>query len=178
MLRFFRVIYLKLIFFIYGGDVYSKKIGVNIGRNCRILTDKFGSEPYLVTLGDNVTLTGGVRIITHDGAASLIINENGERYFRYAPVNIGSDVFIGVDAIIMPGVTIGNNVIVAAGSIVTKDVKSHTVVGGIPASYICSFYEYELKIRNVGCTNSQFDIRSKKDIKRMAFDAIRSNNEH
>ncbi|MCL1112988.1 acyltransferase [Shewanella basaltis] len=164
----FKLIYLKLYFFIFGGTKYARKIGVKVGSNARILTNKFGSEPFLITLGNNVTLTGGVRIITHDGAASLILTKSGKRYFKYSSVSIGSNVFVGVDTLIMPGVTIGDNVIVAAASVVTKDIPSNTVYGGIPASKICSFDDYKNKILKSGCTSDDFDIKSKTDIMRMA----------
>ena len=52
------------------------------------------------------------------------------------PVNIGNDVWIGANVTIVPGVTIGNNVIIAAGAVVTKDVPDNTLVGGIPARVI------------------------------------------
>ena len=55
---------------------------------------------------------------------------------------IGDYVYIGNNSLIMPGVTIGDNVLVAAGSVVTKSVPSNVVVGGNPAKYICSIDEY------------------------------------
>lgn len=54
------------------------------------------------------------------------------------PVTIGNDVWIGGNCIILPGVTIGNNVVVAAGAVVTKDVPDNCVVGGVPAKFIKS----------------------------------------
>ncbi|MGI6721862.1 MAG: sugar O-acetyltransferase [Anaerovoracaceae bacterium] len=53
-----------------------------------------------------------------------------------SPVNIGRDVWIGGNCTILPGVTIGNNVVVAAGAVVTKDVPDNCVVGGVPAKII------------------------------------------
>ena len=52
------------------------------------------------------------------------------------PVNIGNDVWIGGNCTILPGVTIGNNVVIAAGAVVTKDVPDNSVVGGVPAKVI------------------------------------------
>ena len=52
------------------------------------------------------------------------------------PVRIGNDVWIGGNVTILPGVTIGNNVVVAAGAVVTKDIPDNTLVGGVPAKKI------------------------------------------
>ena len=52
------------------------------------------------------------------------------------PVNIGDDVWIGGNVTILPGVNIGNNVIIAAGAVVTKDIPDNCVVGGVPARKI------------------------------------------
>ena len=57
--------------------------------------------------------------------------------YSYAqPVRIGNDVWIGGNVTILPGVTIGNNVVVAAGAVVTKDIPDNTLVGGVPAKKI------------------------------------------
>jgi len=135
----------SLVLFI-GRENYARRLGVKIGKGCRIYIREWGSEPFLVTIGDRVTITSGVRIITHDGATWLVRNSNGVRYQRYRPVVIGDDVFIGMNSIIMPGVTIGNKVIVGAGSVVTKDVPGNTIVVGHPAKPIGSFEAYSDKI--------------------------------
>jgi carbonic anhydrase/acetyltransferase-like protein (isoleucine patch superfamily) len=57
-------------------------------------------------------------------------------------ITIEDNVFVGIRSIIMPGVTIGTGSIVATGSLVTKDVPPHTVVGGVPAKVICSVDDY------------------------------------
>lgn len=110
----------------------SRALGCSIGEDCRILSDIVTSEPWLVTVGDRVTVSSGVRFITHDGTGWLYRDEKGRRY-RYAPVSIGSDVFIGAGATILPGVTVGNRCVVGAGSVVTKSVPDGTVVAGNPA---------------------------------------------
>lgn len=48
-------------------EKYARHIGVNIGENCLISTRNFGTEPYLITIGDNVQITRGVHIFTHGG---------------------------------------------------------------------------------------------------------------
>ena len=62
-------------------------------------------------------------------------------------VTIGDNCFIGSHSLILPNVTIGDNVIIGSGAIVTKDIPSNTVCGGVPARVICSLDEYRDKIR-------------------------------
>lgn len=123
---------------------FARSIGVQIGQGCRVLglTDKtFGSEPYLVTLGDHVTVTSGVSFITHDGGV-WVFREEFPDLDILAPVAVGNNVFIGINSIIMPGVTIGDNCVVAAGSVVTRDVPEGMVVGGVPAKVIKPVAQY------------------------------------
>jgi hypothetical protein len=89
-----------------------------------------------------VTITGGVQFVTHDGASWLLRDGKGRRQ-RYAPIEIGNDVFIGASSIILPGVRIGNRVIVAAGSIVNRSIPDNCVVAGVPARFIRTFDEFE-----------------------------------
>jgi acetyltransferase-like isoleucine patch superfamily enzyme len=115
-----------------------------VGTGCRIITREFGTEPFLIRIGDRVTVADGVRFLTHDGAHWLIRDDQGRRY-RYAPIEIGDDVFVGAGATLMPGVRIGSRCIVAAGAVVTKSVPTGTVVAGVPAAIIGLFDEFEAK---------------------------------
>ncbi len=125
------------------GEVYAARfIGVYVGKDCRIFTKHFGSEPWLIKIGDGVTVTTGVKFITHDGSLDLIKDHSGRRY-RFGPITIGNNVFIGVDAILLPGVKIGSNVVVAAGSVLTKSVPDSVVVAGNPARIIKKFEDYK-----------------------------------
>lgn len=89
------------------------------------------NDCWLVTIGDEFATGPGVMILAHD--ASL---RNKMGYTRMAPVVIGDRVFIGARSVVLPGVTIGNDVTVAAGAVVTKDVPAGTLVAGIPARTI------------------------------------------
>ncbi|MBN2171687.1 MAG: acyltransferase [Candidatus Krumholzibacteriota bacterium] len=124
---------------------YFRDYGVRIGEGCRIFsrnpTDTFGSEPHLVRLGDRVTVTAGVRFITHDGG-TWIFREEDPDFDVFAPIEVKDNVFIGTDAIIMPGVTIGPDAVVGANSVVTHDVPPGTVVAGAPARVIMTIEEY------------------------------------
>ncbi|PHI20775.1 hypothetical protein CEQ90_06650 [Lewinellaceae bacterium SD302] len=131
-------------FLVNGGRVaYARHLGVKIGEDCRIYIDTWGSEPFLISIGDRATITAGVKLLTHNGSTWLIRDEAGGRRYDYRPVSIGNDVFIGTQAIIMPGVVIGDEVIVAAGAVVTKSVPSGSIVGGNPAKIIGSYADYK-----------------------------------
>jgi acetyltransferase-like isoleucine patch superfamily enzyme len=147
--------------FLKGGVFASRKLGVKVGEGCRIYTTNFGSEPWLVSIGNRVTVTSGVKFITHDGTAWLMRDDRGRR-FRYAPIKVGDDVFIGVNSIQMPGVEIQNRCIVAAGSVVTKSVPSGSIVGGVPARIIGSYREYERRaLTEFPCSS---DMRGNSDV--------------
>lgn len=126
---------------------YARKLGVTVGKNCRILSNPercFSTEPYLITLGDHVEITGNVQFITHDGGVWTLRDKKGlEKIDVFGRIKVGNNVFIGLGSIILPGVTIGDNVIIGAGSVVTKDIPSNSVVAGVPARFIKSFEEYE-----------------------------------
>lgn len=122
--------------------------GVKIGNNCLIhKLAVFGTEPYLITIGDKVRITRGVKLITHDGGLWVprnlgLIDKNADKFGK---VVIGNNVNIGWDAIIMPGVTIGDNCIIGAGAVVTKNIPSNSVAAGVPARVIESIEEYAKK---------------------------------
>lgn len=124
-----------------------KKLGVSIGKNCELSTEVFwGSEPYLVSIGDHVRVTSGVRFITHDGGVWVLRELYGnEEIDLFGRIEIGNNVHIGMDSIIMPNVKIGDNVIVGCGAVVTKDIPSGEIWGGIPAKKIKTIDEYYKK---------------------------------
>lgn len=142
-------------FFAKGSVAYARKKGVTIGNNCRIYIRSWGSEPFLLTIGDDVTVTSGVKFITHDGSTCLVKDEQGKRYQRFAPIQVGSHVFIGVNTIVMPGVKIGSNVVIGAGSVVTKDIPDNAVAIGVPAKVVSSFADYQAKIKATCVSNSE-----------------------
>ncbi|WP_240905155.1 acyltransferase [Flagellimonas oceani] len=138
------------------GVDYARYLGVEVGENCRILTSNFGSEPWLIKIGNKVTVTSGVRIITHDGATWLMEDEKGRREY-FARVVIGNNVFLGLNSIIMPGVKIESNSIIAAGSVVTKSVPSGYIVGGNPAKIIGKTEDYRNKVLKEYISKSEMD---------------------
>ena len=132
-----------------GYEQWLRKHGVTIGKNLRLFNHnsiRFDTTtPGLITVGDNVSITADVSILTHDFCSSVF----RQKYYDYVPgrskVVIGNNVYIGQKAMILRGVTIGDNVIIGAGAIVTKDVPSDSVVSGIPARVVCTLDEYYQK---------------------------------
>lgn len=147
---------LDLVYFMAKGSVaFARKKGVSVGEHCRIYIKSWGSEPFLISIGDHVTVTSGVKFITHDGSTCLVKDQNGKRYQRFAPIQVGSHVFIGVNSIIMPGVKIGCNVVIGAGSVVTKDIPDNSVAIGVPAKVVSSFADYATKIQASCASDSE-----------------------
>lgn len=125
---------------------YAKRIGVNIGENPHFYgTTSWGSEPWIITIGDNVHITGGCKFITHDGG-TLIFRDRVPDLEITKPIIIGNNVYIGEDSMIMPGVHIGNNVVIGARSVVTKSIPDNSVFAGCPAKFIKTTEEYFNKI--------------------------------
>jgi acetyltransferase-like isoleucine patch superfamily enzyme len=119
-----------------------RREGADIGQGCRLLVTTLGSEPYLVSIGDETLVSGGVSFLTHDAGTWVFRREHPESG-RFGRIAIGSRVFIGANAIILPGVTIGDRSIVGAGAVVTKDVSPGTVVAGVPARVVSTVEAYE-----------------------------------
>ena len=131
---------------------YLRKKGMTIGKNCEIYKSaNFGSEPYLITLGDHVRINSGVWFVTHDGGYWVLRDCKagfGKTFVnadRFGKIVVRDNVHIGTNAIVMPGVEIGENVVVACGAVVTHDVPPNCVVGVGPAHYIESLQEYACK---------------------------------
>lgn len=130
------------------GEKKLKKLrerGLVIGEGCEILNGyNFGSEPSLVEIGNNVRITRGVNITTHDGGVWVLRRKYPElsNMDRFGKVKIGDNCHIGMNSLIMPGVTIGKNCIIGAGAIVTHDIPDDSVAVGIPARVIETVEEY------------------------------------
>jgi len=109
---------------------------IRIGNKTSIAKVQIVSlEPYKIEIGEDCMLSYDIEIRNTDSHKIYDKNTN-ERINEGSSINIGNHVWLGMRAIILKGVTIGDNSIVAAGSIVTKDVKANTIVSGNPAKQI------------------------------------------
>lgn len=154
-------LYSKIVYTFLSCEKYARKKGVKIGKNCCIETKYFGTEPYLIEIGDHVQITEDVKFFTHGGG--WIMRLKCPDFDSFGKITIGNNVYIGNNALIMPGITIGDNVVVGAGSVVTKSVPSDCVVAGNPAKYISSITDYIRKNEPYNFHSCGLDMKKKKD---------------
>jgi acetyltransferase-like isoleucine patch superfamily enzyme len=123
---------------------YLRKQGAEIGEGCSIISRDLGPEPYLVKLGNHVTIAHGVIFMTHDGGAWLFRQEFPDLQV-FGPIVIEDNCVIGINAVLCPNIRIGPNSIVAAGSVVISDVPPNTIAMGVPARPLGSIDKYREK---------------------------------
>ena len=130
---------------------YAIKKGMKVGKGVSLAGRygvSFGSEPYLITLGDYVRISGDVKFFTHDGGTWAFRDlDEYKKVFKFGPISVGDHTFIGNGVMILPGVKIGSRCVIGAGAVVTKDVPDNSVVAGVPARVIMSTWEYADKIK-------------------------------
>ena len=126
------------------------RIFPTMGENSRVGTPLTAVRPHMVSIGKNVVVMPGCLMMSAGGisiddgamiAANVqLISNNHDLYERQVitckPVHIGKNAWIGAGATILPGVTVGDNAVVGAASVVTKDVAPDTIVAGNPAKFI------------------------------------------
>lgn len=98
--------------------------------------------PFLLEIGKNVHITAHVDILTHDGAWMAMNGNDGSVLGHVAPVKIGNNVFIGRYSMILCGVTICDNAIIGAKSIVKSNIEEPGVYVGNPARLVCPYEKY------------------------------------
>jgi acetyltransferase-like isoleucine patch superfamily enzyme len=171
MVQKIRKIYFTLLLLLTGEQkrarVISKFLDVKFGDNVRITgIPEFNTEPFLITIGNNVTITHGVTFHNHDGGVGVLrLKYPGLDVIK--PIKIGNNVFIGSNTTIMPGVEVGNNVVIGASSVVTKNVPDNVVVAGIPAKVIKTIEQYEEKI-----LQDALYLKNRKNIKKRKEEII------
>ena len=117
------------------GACINNAVGdVIIGHHTRVGLHNTVIGP--VTIGNHVNLAQGITVTALNHNFDDVERRIDEQGVSTQPVVIGDDVWIGANAVILPGVTIGHHVVVAAGAVVTKDVPSRTLVAGVPAKVI------------------------------------------
>lgn len=124
----------------------ARALGVRIGERVRLTaipespSPVWGSEPYLIEIGDDCVFSFGITFLTHDASirTSHRIYPEGGLFTKFGRIRVGNEVFIGCRVIIMPGVTIGNRCVIGAGSVVTRSIPDGEVWAGNPARFICT----------------------------------------
>ena len=124
---------------------YYRKRGVKIGHNCLICSNPVTKEAFLLEIGNNVTVATNVTFLTHDFSAHLLYPDKTDCFGR---IVIGDNCFIGANSVVLYGVTLAKNIIVAAGSVVTKSFdEPNIIIGGNPAKVIGTWEHYKSKIK-------------------------------
>lgn len=131
---------------------YLRHLGAQVGDRCQIITaiKNFGTEPYLIRIGSDVTITDGVVFVNHDASTRLFRSRYAEmnRFGNlFGPIIIGDNCFIGINTILLPGTEIGPNSIVGAGAVVKGAFPPGSVLAGVPARRIYSLDEYIERVR-------------------------------
>lgn len=135
-------------------EKYARFLGVKIGKGCLISTKNYPSESYLIEIGDYCRIASGVTFYTHGGLWSQRIKVEHSKLDFFGKIKVGNYTYIGEDAKIMAGVTLGSDVIVGAGSVVTRSVEDGVIVAGNPAKIVGQTSEFVDRIK-------QFDIGTK-----------------
>lgn len=154
---------------------FLRKQGMKVGEKCHFNTMSFSTEPYLIELGDRVTISAGCDLVTHDGAIRCFREDDMVDADIFGKIVIGSNVFIGINSTILPNTYIGDNSIVGAGSVVRGRFPENSVIVGNPAQVVMktSFQKF-LYMQNPGLikTHNLAD-RDKVKIVKEHFEKIR-----
>lgn len=152
--RFRRYALLIRLFFMggYKRAAYIKKKNIfgKIGEHCYLQPWNFGTEPYLIFMGDNVHIASNVTFVNHDIIHFMLqYMDNSDAYpEKYGRIEMGDNVFVGCNSTILYDTKIGNNVIIGAGSLVNRDIPDNSVAAGVPCRVIGSFESICQKRKN------------------------------
>ena len=144
-------------------NLRARLSGVKMGGQKQIACEFWiAAEPYLISVGNRCQITKDVKFFTHGG--SNVVRDLDSSFDCFGKVKIGNNVYIGNNTLVMPGVTVGDNVLIAAGSVVTKSVPSDSVVGGNPAKVICSRKEYYERNKKYNAESCGLSFKSKRKL--------------
>ena len=143
-LNYLKGLYLKIFFKSKIGKrvVFYPNIWMFTGRNLVLGDDVDLATGVLITtdggvsIGDRTLVGYGTKILSSNHNVPKLPNRIFDSGHTKAPVKIGKDVWLGANCIVLPGITVGDGAIIAAGSVVTKDVPANVFVGGVPAKII------------------------------------------
>lgn len=132
---------------------YLRNCGVQIGVRCEVQKPMSlnidTTRPSLLSIGNHVYLHRGLTIMTHDWASWVFLDKYHDFIPSHAKVTIGNNVWFGEFVTVLKGVKIGDNCIIGAGSIVTKDIPDNSVAVGIPAKVVSTLDDYYEKRKRI-----------------------------
>ena len=142
---------IHLKFFIPSGFPYARYLKKNQtlrqqGEGCFIAKNAGLPDGYLTAIGHNVWITDGCQLLCHDASVIMLNLRDATHLDRVAPITLGDHVFLGNRTTILPGITVGSNAIVGAGSVVTRDIPEGEVWAGNPARRICTTESYRERV--------------------------------
>lgn len=148
---------------------YAKKVGVNFLGDVKLYGEvDWGTEPWLITIGNNVHITNDIRFINHDGG-TLLFRDRVPDLEITKPIIIGDNVYIGNNVLFLPGAKFGNNVIIGAGAVVTREIPDNSVAVGVPARVIKTADEYFEKIQRESLHLGHLKYKEKDDALKKHF---------
>lgn len=143
---------------------YLRNGGAKIGDNCIIRSPKTAlidmTRPCLITIGNNVDMNRHFQILTHDWSSSVFRNKYYDFVNSSGKVTIGNNIYFGTNVTILKGVTIGDNCIIGAYSLVTHDIPANSVAAGVPCRVICSLDDYFKKRKEKGLDEAKEYVKS------------------
>lgn len=131
---------------------WLRKQGMQIGEHVHLYspwTIKIDTQrPWMIEIGNNVHITADCSILQHDYSWAVLQQVTGQVFGSCGKVRIGNNVFIGQKSLILKGADIGDNIIIGAGSVVSKKLESNAVYAGVPARRLMSLDEFIDKRRD------------------------------
>jgi acetyltransferase-like isoleucine patch superfamily enzyme len=128
---------------------YLRELGIKIGDECIARGPRCSaidiSRPSLIEIGDYVDMNLNFTILTHDYATSVFLRTHKKFINSSGRVKIGNNIYFGKNCTILKGVTIGDNCIIGANSLINKSIPANSVAVGVPAKVICTLEEYYRK---------------------------------
>jgi acetyltransferase-like isoleucine patch superfamily enzyme len=147
---------------------YFRSQGAEIGEGVEIFGANlftFGSEPYLVSIGNQVTISHDVDFITHDGGLRIARARYPGAYL-YGRIQVADRCFLGAHCVLLPGTKIGTGSVIGSGSIVTGEIPSGVVAVGVPAKAIKSVEDYIQETRHLWIDTGGLTPDEKKELLR------------
>jgi Hexapeptide repeat of succinyl-transferase len=142
---------------------WARSRGVTVGKDAilsGLTRGTFGSEPELITIGDHVGIGAGVGFVTHDGCVRVFEDEYPDIQV-FGTITIGNNVVVGVNAVLLPGTSIGDDSVVGAGAVARGTFPPGSVIAGVPARVIGTRETYR---QNMLAEATFFPIREHREL--------------